>query len=194
MKATELLKKQHHIVADLFEKIEKTKDAEKKKALFEELASSLAAHDTIEREIFYPACEEKMGISDLLGEALVEHGVVEFSLHLADQALGEDDFDFKMTVLKELVEHHVEEEEKEFFPKVDKAFGDARLEELCVELKARFEEAKAADFRGPLHENLRQVLEGELEPTSEKSATNAADKKAAPAKHKKAAHKTTRAA
>jgi hemerythrin superfamily protein len=189
MKATDLLKKQHKEVADLFEKIEKARDAAKKKPLFEELAGNLAAHDAIEREIFYPACEEKMGITDLLGEALVEHGVVEFSLFLADQALGEDDFDYKVTVLKEIVEHHVEEEEKEFFPKVEKALGDARLEELCLEMKARFEEAKAADFRGPLHENLRQVLEGVLEPAPAKSTKKPVAKKAAPAKPRKAAAK-----
>ena len=88
MKATDLLEKQHRDVADLFERIEKSKDAEKKSALFEELASNLAAHDAIEREIFYPACEEEMGVTDLLGESLVEHGVVEFSLYLADEARG----------------------------------------------------------------------------------------------------------
>jgi hemerythrin superfamily protein len=179
MKATELLEKQHKVVADLFEKIEKSKADEKKQALFEELAGNLAAHDTIEREIFYPACEDEMGITDLLGEALVEHGVVEFSLYLADEARGQDDFDFKMTVLKEIVEHHVEEEEKELFPRVEKALGTPLLEELCVKMEARFEEAKAADFRGPLHENLRQVLEGVLEPAAAKSGRKPVAKKTA---------------
>jgi hemerythrin superfamily protein len=194
MKATDLLKKQHKIVGDLFEQIKKTKEAKKKKALFEELASSLAAHDTIEREIFYPAVEKNMGITDLLGEALVEHGVVEFSLYLADEALGKDDFDFKVKVLSEIVEHHVEEEEKEFFPKVDKALGAALLEELCVKMEARFEEAKAADFRGPLHENLRQVLKGVLEPSPTKGAKQHAAKKVLALKPAKAAKKSTKTA
>ncbi len=187
MKATDLLQKQHKVVADLFEKIEKSKDDAKKKDLFEELASNLAAHDAIEREIFYPACETKMGITDLLGEALAEHGVVEFCLYLADEARGEDDFDYKMTVLKETVQHHVEEEEKEFFPKVEKALGAPLLEELCVEMEARFEEAKASDFRGPLHENLRQVLDGALEPAPAKSAKKPVAKKGAKKTAKKAA-------
>jgi len=194
MKATALLKKQHNVVADLFKQIEKSKDAKKKKALFEELASNLAAHDTIEREIFYPAVEKEMGITDLLGEALVEHGVVEFSLYLADEALGEDDFDFKVQVLSEIVEHHVEEEEEELFPKVEKALGAELLEELGVEMEARFEEAKAADFRGPLHENLRQVLKGVLEPSSAKGAKKPAAKKALTLKPAKAAKKPTKTA
>ena len=111
-----------------------------------------------------------MGITDLLGEALAEHDVVEFCLYLADEACGKDDFDYKLTVLKEIVEHHVGEEEKEFFPRVEKALGGPLLEELCVQMEARFEEARAADFRGPLHENLRQVLDGVLEPAPARSS------------------------
>lgn len=187
MKATDLLEKQHNVVADLFKKIEKAKEGDKKKALFEELASNLAAHDAIEREIFYPACEKKMGLTDLLGEALAEHGVVEFSLYLADEALGEDDFDFKVTVLKEIVEHHVGEEEKDFFPKAEKALGAALLEELGVAMEARFEQAMAADFRGPLHENLRQVLDGVLEPAPAKSVKKPVARKPAKKATKKAA-------
>ena len=102
------------------------------------------------------------------------------------EARGQDDFDFKMTVLKEMIEHHVDEEEKEFFPRAEKALGAPLLEELCVKMEARFEEAKAEDFRGPLHENLRQVLEGVLEPTAAKSAKKPMAKKTAK-KHSKSA-------
>ena len=164
MKATDLLKSQHREVESLFKRIEKAKQDEQKQELFEELASNLVAHDAIEREIFYPACEEEMGMDELLGEALVEHGVVEFSLYQADQSQGDDDFEFKCTVLKEAVEHHVKDEEKEFFPKVEKALGKARLEELAEQMEERFEAAKAEDFRTPLQRNLKEVLAGALKP------------------------------
>src|SRR5689334_24514905 len=100
MKATELLKTQHEEVRGLFKRIEATDDFSQKMKLFEELATKLVAHDAIEREIFYPACEEAMGMSDQLGEALVEHGLVEFSLFQSDQAIqakGEarEEFDYK---------------------------------------------------------------------------------------------------
>jgi hemerythrin-like domain-containing protein len=193
MKATDLLIAQHKEVARLFKLIEKAKKEEEKNELFEEVARNICAHDAIEREIFYPACEEKMGMTDLLGEALVEHGAVEFSLYLADEAQGEDDFDYKVTVLSEIIEHHVREEEDEMFPKVEKALGAERLEELGEEMEARFEEAKEDDFRGPLHENLRQVLAGAMEtvpesevnelkakkPTAKKTARKSPAKKAA---------------
>jgi hemerythrin-like domain-containing protein len=162
MKATDLLKQQHDEVARLFKAIEAADDGADKKANFLELASNLVGHDGIEREIFYPACEEAMGLNDQLGEALVEHGVIEFALYQANEALGKDDFDFKVTVLKELVEHHVKEEEDEFFPRAEKALGDDSLELLTEELQEAFEDARQSDFQTPLYENLRQVFAGAL--------------------------------
>ncbi|MDF3069599.1 MAG: hypothetical protein K0R38_5200 [Polyangiaceae bacterium] len=103
-------------------------------------------------------------MNELLGEALVEHGVVEFSLYQSTQAIGKEDFDFKVKVLKELVEHHVKEEEKEFFPKAKKELGDDSLELLGKEMKAAFEQELESDFRQPLYDNLRQVLAGALKP------------------------------
>src|SRR5882724_6363441 len=109
--AIDLLKGQHEEVKALFKKIEKASARAQKTKLFDELAGKLVGHDAIEREIFYPACERGMGMTDLLGEALVEHGVVEFSLYQADQARQAKDFSFKCQVLSEIVEHHVKEEE-----------------------------------------------------------------------------------
>jgi len=169
MKATELLKQQHQEVRRLFKAVEASQDAAEKKALFLDLASNLVGHDGIEREIFYPACEEAMGLDDDLGEALVEHGVIEFSLYQANEALGKEDFDFKVTVLKELVEHHVEEEEKEFFPKVEKALGNDSLELLTEEMQEAFEDARESDFQEPLYENLRQVFAGAIKPEPKES-------------------------
>jgi hemerythrin-like domain-containing protein len=173
MKATELLTKQHHEVSRLFEAIESARSASEKRTLFQELASNLTAHDSIERQLFYPACEEAMGLNDDLGEALVEHGVIEFCLYQANEALGEPDFDFKCKVLQEIVEHHVQEEEEEFFPKAEKALSLDLLELLGDEMAEAFEEACSEDFREPLYENLRQVFAGAIEPmppTQRKSA------------------------
>ncbi|HVY25133.1 MAG TPA: hemerythrin domain-containing protein [Polyangiaceae bacterium] len=172
MNAIDLLKQQHREVEDLFSKIEKAEDS-KKAALFHELGSKLVGHDAIEREIFYPACEEALGLTDELGEALVEHGVVEFCLYQADQAVGQPDFDYKVTVLKELIEHHVKEEEDEFFPKVQKALGDEKLEALGEELEDAFEDVTSDDYHEPLFENLRQVLVGALKPVPKKDLDDA---------------------
>jgi len=71
-----------------------------------------------------------------------------------------------VTVLKELVQHHVKEEEQEFFPQVEKAFEAEDLDDLAEELDDAFEDALSEDYHEPLFENLRQVLAGTLEPVS----------------------------
>jgi len=177
MKAIELLKSQHRDVARLFKEIESAEGVTEKRRLFFELASNLVGHDGIERDIFYPACEEAMGMNDLLGEALVEHGMIEFGVYQASEALGDDDFDYKCKVLSEMVEHHVEEEEKEFFPKVEKALGDETLAMLGEEMAEAFEDSLLEDFRKPLYNNLQQVFAGALktepaeDPDDEKTET-----------------------
>ena len=165
MKATDLLTKQHHTVARLFKAIESAQTNDDKETLFKELAAHLAAHDGIERQIFYPACQDAMGLNDELGEALVEHGVIEFSLYQANEALGTYAFPFKCKVLKEMVEHHVKEEEEEFFPKAEKAISKSNLEALGEEMAEAFEDALSEDFQTPLYDSLRQVMAGVLEPT-----------------------------
>jgi hypothetical protein len=177
MKAIDLLKQQHEEVKAIFKRLEDADGAAEQKELFEELASNLVAHDAIERQIFYPACEQAMGLTDELGEALVEHGLVEFMLYEADQARGKKDFKFKWTVLQEALEHHIEEEEGEFFPKAKKALGDERLEALGTRMEEAFEEAREEDFRGPLHENLKQVLAGALKPSPERASSSKGKKK-----------------
>jgi hemerythrin superfamily protein len=164
MNAIELLKQHHREVENLFKAIEDAKEPGEQTKIFQQLAGKLVGHDAIEREIFYPACEEALGLTDELGEALVEHGVVEFGLYQADQAAGQPDFEFKVTVLKELLEHHIEEEENQFFPKVQAALGDEKLDLLGEELEEAFEDALEEDYHAPLFENLRQVLIGALKP------------------------------
>jgi len=161
MKATDLLIQQHRAVEDLFEQFEDADGAEEKRNIFEKLAANLVGHDAIERELFYPACEKELGEDeDVLHESLVEHGVVEFSLFRADENRNGEDFDKYVTVLKEIVEHHVEEEESELLPRVKSEMEADRLEELGTAMEKRFEAALASDFREPLRENLDQVLAG----------------------------------
>lgn len=161
--ATKLLAEQHALVKQQFGKLEGARTHAAKRELFEELARNLVAHDAIERELFYPACEKAMGMTDLLGEALVEHGVIEFCVYEADQA-KERDFAFKCQVLREMVLHHVKEEEREFFPRAERALGTKRLDALGAQMRTRFEQAKGQDFRKAVYDNLKQVLAGATKP------------------------------
>jgi hypothetical protein len=174
MKTIQLIKQQHKEVDKLFAAIEKAEDTQEKKQLFDRVAAMLVAHDAIEREIFYPACEKRLGLDDVVGEALVEHGLMEFSLYQADLARGKKGFDFRLSVLSEVVKHHVKEEEHNLLPEIAKELDADTDEELYAMMKSRFDMAVQSDFRAPLRANLEQVLQGALktappEPTPKKA-------------------------
>src|SRR5687768_12693556 len=117
MNAIELLESQHREVEKLFEMIEAA-DGEKKMELLGELADTLAAHATIEEKIFYPRTLAAR-TEELLREAVEEHLSVKRVLaDLLETSEGDENLDARIKVLKEQVEHHVEEEEGELFPKV----------------------------------------------------------------------------
>lgn len=140
--ATDLLKKQHRKVEKTFSALEKGNGDGA--ALVESLANDLAAHMAIEHEFLYPAAAEVDG--EMVSEAFEEHAIAEIALkRLMAVEPGSEIFHARVTVLKELIEHHVEEEENELFPKLEKKLGKARLEELGTEMKARFEQLQASD-------------------------------------------------
>jgi hypothetical protein len=137
VKATELLKKQHREVKALFKSAKKAAPGERREIL-DEIAAKLAHHMNIEETIFYPAVKEigTKKTDELVPEAYEEHHVVTLVLSEFPRLDPEDErFEAKMTVLDELIEHHVEEEEKEMFPAAEK-LGAERLKELGAEMEA----------------------------------------------------------
>jgi hemerythrin superfamily protein len=141
--ATALLEKQHRKVETTFKKLESKRTASLE--LLRELANNLAAHMTIEQEIFYPAVREVD--EDLVLQAYEEHSLAELAVkRLIATELNDESFAARVTAAKELVEHHVEEEEEELFPAVEKALGREKLAELAERMKERFDEVMAAGF------------------------------------------------
>jgi hypothetical protein len=136
MNAIELLKAQHKKTKAALEKAAKGKldAAESKKA-----ADELVAHMVIEEHVFYPRVRELM--KDMVGESYEEHTTARFALARALTARGEDQVKARFTVLKELVGHHIDEEEEEMFPKVQKGIDAAELERLGTRMLAMFEQA-----------------------------------------------------
>ena len=142
MNAIELLKTQHQEVKKLFKKIEKA-EGDEKLDLFEQLADDLAVHATIEEKHFYPATRSAR-TEELLQEAVEEHlSVKRIIADLLEMSPDDAQFDAKVTVLEEQVEHHVEEEETELFPKVQKMLKAEELEDLGVVMEDMAEELKA---------------------------------------------------
>jgi iron-sulfur cluster repair protein YtfE (RIC family) len=143
MQATQLLSKQHRKVEAIFGKLEK--EPPNAEELVEALANDLAGHMTIEQEIFYPAIQEVD--RDLVLESYEEHALAEVALKRLMAVDPENEsWKARVVALKELIEHHVKEEEDELFPQVEKALGEERSSELGRQMKKRFEEVVAAGF------------------------------------------------
>jgi hemerythrin superfamily protein len=130
---TDLLQVLHHdhkTVQEMFFQFTQLEDDKAKKALVGEIIKELTIHAKAEEEIVYPAVRDAADeAEDLMDEADTEHHVVKFLMaELRDMSPKDDHFDSKVTVLCELVKHHVAEEEKEMFEKIKNSGLD--LEEL----------------------------------------------------------------
>lgn len=143
MKATSLLESQHRRVESLLKQLESgVADHE---ALRDELANQLAAHMAIEQDIFYPAI--KRVNDDLINEAYEEHALAEVALKRLLATNPEDDeFRARVIALKELIQHHTQEEEEELFPAVQRVLDKDALEQLGKTMQQRFETVLAAGF------------------------------------------------
>lgn len=150
MDAIVLLKDDHKTVEKLFKEFEKAGDGAygEKRRIVDQVIEELTVHAVIEEQVFYPAAREAApDTTDHVLESIEEHHVVVWMLsELAGLDPKDERFDAKMAVLMENVRHHVQEEEKDWFPEVRKAMGRNRL----VELGERLEEAKKAATRDPL--------------------------------------------
>lgn len=139
--ATHILARDHRTVEDLFEKYEGASGTDSKRKIADRICTELKIHAQIEEEIFYPALEGKID-EDLLKEAYVEHDGAKVLINeIAAGSPDEEFYDAKVTVLKEEIEHHVKEEEKE----QDNMFQQARaanvdLNALGAQLLARKQE------------------------------------------------------
>ena len=145
--AIALLKSDHREVEELFEQFEKATGEGRKEKLAQKICLELSVHSMIEEEIFYPACDGKVE-EDLLKEAYVEHdGAKVLIAEILSGSPSDEFYDSKVKVLKEEIEHHVEEEEKRLeglFSQARKAGLDMDVlgEELAVrkaELTQEFE-------------------------------------------------------
>lgn len=138
--ALQVLKNDHRTVEDLFKQFEKLgpKAHKSRQNLVKRITQELSVHASIEETVFYPAVREALAkADDLVLEALEEHHVVKVSLaELHNMPPDHERYAAKVTVLMEMVRHHVKEEENELFPKVRAAMGRAELDELGDELMA----------------------------------------------------------
>ncbi len=141
--AITLLKEDHTKVRALLDSLEKSSDGkpERRAILLQKIERELEIHTTIEEEIFYPAYKAKAESKEdrkLYFEANEEHGVVKMYLPQMHQSdLAGEKFAAKAKVLKELIQHHSKEEEKEMFKKARKLMTKEELRELGARMATR---------------------------------------------------------
>jgi iron-sulfur cluster repair protein YtfE (RIC family) len=133
VEATQLLRKDHDAVRELFQAFELAHgrdDTAQMADLATTVCAELDVHAEIEEQIFYPAVRDQGGddVADTIAEAFEEHHVAKVLIaEIRELAPSDEAFAAKMTVLRENVEHHADEEETELFPKVREMFEKVAL-------------------------------------------------------------------
>ncbi|HUP08113.1 MAG TPA: hemerythrin domain-containing protein [Caldimonas sp.] len=153
--ALALLEKQHRDVKALFRRYEKMAKQEadegERQALATQICEMLTMHTTIEEEIFYPAARAAQVEEDLLDEAEVEHASAKDLIAQIQAGSPSDElYDAKVNVLGEYVNHHVEEEEGQMFPKCRRAKMD--LEGLGKQMKQRSDAIMSGGVQGGMEQ------------------------------------------
>jgi hypothetical protein len=134
--ATKLLTADHREVDALFEEFESADDSIKKASIVTHICRALTVHAEIEEKIYYPESRRVLekDDQDMVDEAFVEHASLKgLIMRLDGMKPGDPLFGAYVTVLKEYVQHHVKEEEGEYFPKVEKTVLD--LEAVGARMK-----------------------------------------------------------
>lgn len=133
----DLLKEDHRKVKGLFEKF-KAANTSSRQSIADEALQDLEIHTKIEDSIVYPAIREAIDKGEMVDEAREEHHVVGLLIkELRKMKTTEEGYQAKFTVLSELVEHHIEEEESEMLPEAEDGLDVEDLGKQAMEMKTR---------------------------------------------------------
>jgi hemerythrin-like domain-containing protein len=133
MDALSLLKEDHGKVKKLLAELEKTTErgVKTRTELFATIKGELSVHETIEEEIFYPELKAHPNAKDIVLEGFEEHHVVDLLMsELEAMDVDDESWGAKAIVMKENIEHHIEEEEGDMFKAARQVFDRDELEEL----------------------------------------------------------------
>jgi hemerythrin-like domain-containing protein len=140
MDALSLLKDDHDKVKKMLNDLDSTTErgVKTREELFAKVKQELEIHEAIEEEIFYPALKEHPKAKELVLEAYEEHNVVDMVMaEIQGVPYDDERWGAKLTVMKENVEHHIEEEEGEMFKQARQVFEREELEKLGEQMQSR---------------------------------------------------------
>lgn len=152
--AIALLKADHREVERLFGEFESTRSADRKSDLAARICSALRVHATIEEEIFYPAFLEATRQTEIHHEAEIEHeGAKRLIDEIENTGADDDHFEARVSVLREMIRHHVKEEERS-----SGMFSKARASELDLRSLGRQLEERKLELKGESDEGGMQRM------------------------------------
>jgi hemerythrin-like domain-containing protein len=140
MDVIKLLKEDHQRVKKMLAELEDTTEraTKKREELFADVQAELRLHELVEEEIVYPAFREQSKLKDIVLEGYEEHHVVDLIMdEIAGEPVTDETWAAKLKVMKENVDHHVEEEEEKTLPQARKLFSEEDLEDLGRRVAAR---------------------------------------------------------
>ena len=159
----QLLKQDHREVSKLFKQAKKVvkENPDEAKEIFLTIKEELVAHAKAEEEVFYnplKAKSEQDEAQDVAEEGTQEHHVVALLIkELSQLDCNLPEWEAKLVVLSELVEHHVEEEEGEIFTQARKVFSSLEAKEMAQEME-RLKEDKKAQIDSLLNKEAKQLV------------------------------------
>jgi hemerythrin-like domain-containing protein len=140
MDAIALLEADHQKVKRLLTELESTTERgiKTRTELFATIKGELTLHEIVEEEIFYPALKSHPKARDIVLEGYEEHHVVDMLMgELESLDVGDETWGAKAVVMKENIEHHIEEEEGEMFKQARQVFDRRELADLGARMEAR---------------------------------------------------------
>jgi hemerythrin-like domain-containing protein len=143
MDALSLLKEDHDKVKKMLQELDSTTErgVKMRQQLFTKVKQELQVHEAIEEEIFYPALKDHPKTKEIALEAYEEHHVVDMVMaEIEGVAFDDEVWGAKFTVMKENLEHHIEEEEGEMFTQAKQVFDEDELAQLGESMAARKQE------------------------------------------------------
>lgn len=145
LNALDLIKDDHERLKKMFKRALETEDPGARGDLLQQIRAELVAHERMEEDIFYPAlrgASEKA--KDIVLEGYEEHHVIDLILdEMFNVPEDTDQWNAKLNVLHENLEHHIEEEEGEMFKRARKAMSDETLQELGRKMRKARDAASA---------------------------------------------------
>lgn len=175
--AITMLKSDHATIKRLMRELTETGDraTKQREALVAKIEQEVKMHAQVEEEVFYPAFKAKTrgtDEEDMFYEAAEEHHVVDMVLPALKAANPKShEFTAKAKVLKDLLEHHIKEEEGEMFPHARQVFSEDQLRELGDLMQARKDSVEAM-WDNPLLRPVKKLQSAahKLLPTKVKTA------------------------